>query len=296
VRPSSPRENLAGLAGEICEGDVRIEADFKRAAAGARFIFHVAADYRLWARNPQEIYDNNVAGALNAAVAARAVGVERLVYTSSVATLDMNQGEADETMPMDEARAVGAYKRSKIAAERMMERLAGEFDLPIIILNPAAPIGPRDIRPTPTGRIIVEAASGRMPVFVDTGLSLVHVDDVAEGHWLALKRGRLKERYILGGENTTLRVMLATLARMTGRAAPNLRLPIAPLYPLAFGAEGWAFLTGKAPFLSVDSLTMARHSMFVSSAKAMRELGYAPRPYQDGLQDALSWFRRHGYV
>jgi dihydroflavonol-4-reductase len=295
VRASSPRENLEGLD-EVVEGDMRDEAAFTRAAQGARYLFHVAADYRLWARDPHEIQRNNIAGATNAALAASAAGVERVVYTSSVATLDMTHGVADETSPIDEGHAVGAYKKSKVAAERLIEGLAAEMSVPIVTVLPSTPIGPRDVRPTPTGRIIVEAATGRMPAFVDTGLNLVHVDDVAEGHWLALTRGRVGERYILGGENTPLGDMLASIAQLTGRRPPTVRVPVAPLYPLAYGAEGWALLTGKEPFLTVASLTMARHTMFVSSAKAARALGYAPRPYREGLRDALAWFRSHGYV
>ena len=192
--------------------------------------------------------------------------------------------------------AIGAYKRSKVVAERAVEQLVADAGLPAVIVNPSTPIGPRDVKPTPTGRIIVEAASGRVPAFVDTGLNVVHVDDVAEGHWLALHKGRIGERYILGGQDVSLRQMLAEIARLTGRKPPTVALPRAPLYPLAVAAEALAHLTGKEPFLTVDALKMARKHMFFTSAKAERELGYAARPYAVGLSDALAWFRQEGYL
>src|SRR5262245_31113305 len=211
VRPSSPRTNLNGLDIAIAEGDMRDPAAVARAVKGARYVFHVAADYRLWARRPDDIEGNNVEGTRVVIEAARAAGVERIVYTSSVATLNPAQPgcSADETMPLAEAEAIGSYKRSKIAAERLVESMIADDGLPMVIVNPTAPIGPRDVRPTPTGRIIIEAASGHMPAFVDTGLNLVHVDDVAAGHLAALHRGRIGERYILGGENMALAEMLA---------------------------------------------------------------------------------------
>jgi dihydroflavonol-4-reductase len=228
--------------------------------------------------------------------AALAAGVERIVYTSSVATLSLNSAPADETGPLQPEAAVGAYKRSKVVAERKVEALVAGSGLPAVIVNPSTPIGPRDVRPTPTGRIIVEAAAGRMPAFVDTGLNLVHVDDVAEGHWLALQKGRIGERYILGGQDVSLREMLAEIARLTGRRPPTVALPRAPLYPLAVAAEAVAYVSGKEPFLTVDALKMARKHMFFTSAKAERELGYSARPYSLGLSDALAWFRQEGYV
>ena len=256
----------------------------------------MAADYRLWARDPEEIVRNNILGTSTVMQAALAAGVERIVYTSSVATLSLARVPADETAPLTEAGAIGAYKRSKVAAERLVERMVAEDGLPAVIVNPSTPIGPRDVRPTPTGRIILEAAAGRMPAFVDTGLNLVHVDDVAEGHCLALERGRIGERYILGGEDVLLREMLAAIADLAGRRPPTVALPRAPLYPLAMAAETVARLTGKEPFLTVDALKMSRHHMFFSSAKAVRELGYGARPWKQGLADALAWFRREGYV
>ena len=296
ARPDSPRRNLEGLKADIVTGDMRSEADMVRALQGVRWLFHVAADYRLWARDPEEIVRNNRAGTEAVMRAALAQGTERIVYTSSVATLSLKSVPADETAPLSEAEAIGAYKRSKVVAERLVEALVAERNLPAVIVSPSTPIGPRDVKPTPTGRIIVEAASGRMPAFVDTGLNLAHVDDVAEGHWLALRKGRIGERYILGGQDVSLREMLAEIARLTGRKPPTVNLPRGPLYPLAFAAEAVAQLTGKEPFLTADALKMSRHRMFFSSAKAERELGYQARPYALALADALAWFRQEGYL
>jgi dihydroflavonol-4-reductase len=297
VRPTSPRTNLASLDADLALGDMRDPDSLRRALEGCRYLFHVAADYRLWARDPGEIVRNNVQGVTAVLSATAAAGVERMVYTSSVATLGLrpDRTPADESAPLEQSEAIGAYKRSKVAAERLVERAVAE-GLPAVIVNPSTPIGPHDVKPTPTGRIIVEAASGRMPAFVDTGLNLVHVDDVAEGHLLALQRGRVGERYILGGQDVSLREMLAALAELTGRRAPRLSLPIRPLYPLASAAEMIGRVTGKEPFLTRDALTMAGHHMYYSSDKARRELGYTARPFREALADALRWFRAEGYV
>ena len=296
ARAESPRRNLEGLDAEVVVGDMRSASDMAAAMRGARWLFHVAADYRLWARDPEEIVRNNREGTAAVMQAALAAGVERVVYTSSVATLSLRHVPADETTPLSEAEAIGAYKRSKVVAERLVEAMAAEQGLPVVIASPSTPIGPRDVRPTPTGRIIVEAATGRMPAFVDTGLNLVHVDDVAEGHWLALQKGRIGERYILGGQDVALRDLLAEIARLTGRKPPTVSLPRAPLFPLAYAAEAIAQLTGKEPFLTADALKMSRYRMFFSSAKAERELGYRARPYGEALADALAWFRQEGYL
>ena len=297
VRASSPRTNIDGLNAEIVVGDIRDPAAMERALNGCRYLFHVAADYRLWARDPYDIVRNNVDGVTSIMGAALAAGVERVVYTSSVATLRLSPGgSADESCPLDQDEAIGAYKASKVAAERVVERLVAVRDLPAVIVSPSTPIGPRDVRPTPTGRIIVEAARGRMPAYVDTGLNFVHVDDVAEGHLLALQNGRVGERYILGGQDASLCEMLQTIARLTGRRAPSVRLPIGPLRPLAEVAELVGRMTGNEPFLTRDALKMASHHMYFSSAKAERELGYSARPYVSGLQDALHWFGQRGYL
>jgi dihydroflavonol-4-reductase len=268
-----------------------------KALQGARHLFHVAADYRLWARDPSEIARNNLEGAKATMTGALKAGVERVVYTSSVAALKPGDGRAvDETSRHTPDSVIGAYKRSKLLAEREVERMIAEEGLPAVIVAPSTPIGPRDIKPTPTGRIIVEAASGRMPAFVDTGLNLVHVDDVAEGHFLALERGRIGENYILGGEDVTLAQMLADIAGLAGRRPPTISLPRAPLFPLAFAAEALARVTGKEPFLTADALRMSRYRMYFSSEKARRELGYAARPYREGLKDAHAWFAARGYL
>ncbi|SPA18486.1 putative NAD-dependent epimerase/dehydratase [Cupriavidus taiwanensis] len=298
VRPQSPRTNLAGLPLTVVHGDMRDAAAVAAALQGVRYLFHVAADYRLWARDPEDIVRTNVDGTLAVMEAAQRAGVERVVYTSSVATLRVAGAQApvDETAAMRPHEAIGAYKRSKVLAERVVEQRVAEHGLPAVIVNPSTPIGPRDVRPTPTGRIIVEAATGKIPAFVDTGLNLAHVDDVAHGHLLALERGRIGERYILGGQDVMLQQMLRDIAQLCGRRAPTLQLPRWPLYPLAYGAEAAARLTGKEPFLTVDGLNMSRYRMFFTSDKARKELGYQPRPYQEGLRDALAWFRAHGYL
>jgi dihydroflavonol-4-reductase len=297
VRRSSATANLADFPGELVEADLLDFADVAEAVTGARELFHVAADYRLWATDPEEIVRNNLATTRNVMVAGRASGVARIVYTSSVATLLPDpSGPADETRAAGPEQAIGVYKRSKVLAERLVESMITKDRLPVVIVNPSTPIGPRDIKPTPTGRIVVEAANGRMPAFIDSGLNLVHVDDVAHGHILAAERGRIGERYILGGQDVTLGAMLAEIARILGRKPPRLELPRAPLYPLAWAAEQWARVSGVEPFLTLDSLRMARHKMFYSSAKAERELGYNARPYSLALEDAIAWFRRQGMV
>jgi dihydroflavonol-4-reductase len=298
ARATSPRGNLEGMEFAIVEGDMRNTEDMHRAIRGARYVFHVAADYRLWARDPEEIVRNNVAGTRAVMEAAKEAGVERVVYTSSVATLKPGTRDdpADETRRLTERQAIGAYKRSKVAAERLVELMVAEHGLPAVIVSPSTPIGPRDIKPTPTGRVIVEAASGRMPAFVDTGLNLAHVEDVAEGHVLALEKGRIGESYILGGENVTFRDLLGTIADIAERSPPRFRLARAPLFPLAFVAEMVAEMTGKEPFLTRDALRMAGHHMFFTSARAVRELGYRARPYRVALEDAIGWYRTAGYL
>jgi hopanoid-associated sugar epimerase len=298
ARSTSPRLNLEGAACEVAVGDMTDPASMARALQGVRYLFHVAADYRLWARDPNEVRRANTLGARVVMEAALAAGVERIVYTSSVATLRAPDTPTivDETAALPDGGGVGAYKQSKVASERLVERLVAERGLPAVIVNPSTPIGPRDIKPTPTGRMVVEAATGKIPAFVDTGLNLVHVDDVAEGHLKALEKGRIGERYILGGKDLSLREMLADIAALTGRKAPTTALPRGPLYPLAFVAEGVARITGKAPMLTRDALDMAAHHMFFSSAKAERELGYHARPHTEALADALAWFGAAGYL
>ena len=298
VRPGSPRFHLGDLDLEFIEGDLRDAQSVSRAVKGARYAFHVAADYRLWARDPHEIFAANVDGTRNIMQAALRAGVERVVHTSSVATLGLRPDgtAADESNPLSEAQGIGAYKRSKIAAERLVEAMIAREGLPAVIVNPSTPVGPRDVKPTPTGRIIVEAACGRIPGFVDTGLNLVHVDDVAAGHLAALDHGVVGERYILGGANVTFADMLADIARLVGRKPPRLRIPRAAVMPIAYAAEALARFTGREPFATVDGVRMAKHRMFFTAAKAERDLGHRPRPYIAGLEDAIHWFRENGYL
>ncbi len=298
VRDASTAANLAGLDLEIVEGDLRDREAVARVVAGTRFVFHVAADYRLWVPDPQEMMRTNVHGTRSLMEEAQRAGVQRIVYTSSVATLALRPdgGPADESMPLAEDAAIGAYKRSKVAAERVVLDMIAHDALPAVIVNPSTPIGPRDVRPTPTGRIIVEAACGRMPAFVDTGLNLVHVDDVAAGHLAALQRGRIGERYILGGQNVALADMLADIAKLVNRRPPRIRLSRRMLFPLAIAAEAFAKYSRREPFITVDGLRMAAHHMYFTAAKAEHELGYRVRPYQDGLRDAIEWFRGAGYL
>jgi dihydroflavonol-4-reductase len=297
MRPTASRANIDGLDVEPVTGDMRDAESMARAMDGARYLFHVAADYRLWARDPHEIERNNLEGARATMQAALKAGVERVVYTSSVAALKPGNGTAvDETSRHTPQSVIGAYKRSKLVAEREVERMIAEEHLPAVIVAPSTPIGPRDIKPTPTGRVIVEAATGKMPAFVDTGLNLVHVDDVAQGHLKALDRGRIGQNYILGGEDVTLEAMLADIAALSNRRAPRVKLPRGPLFPLAWGAEAVARVTGREPFLTADALRMSRYRMFFSSAKAKAELGYTARPYRAGIEDALTWFGSNGYL
>ena len=298
VRKTSPRRNLTWNDVEIAEGDMRDPVAVAAAMRGQRYLVHAAADYRLWAPDMEEIVRTNRDGTRILMEAALKAGVERIVYTSSVATIKPHDDgtPADETRPLTPETAIGAYKRSKVVAERVVEEMVARDRLPAVIVNPSTPIGPRDVKPTPTGRIIQEAAMGRMPAFVDTGLNLAHVDDVANGHLLALRKGRIGEKYILGGENVLLSQMLADIAGMVGRKAPTVNLPRAVVYPIAFVSEQMARITGKAPFATIDGIRMSRYRMFFSDAKARAELGYSARPYREGLSDAISWFREAGYL
>ena len=297
LRSTSPRTNVAGLDVEVAEGDIRDGAAVARALDGCRHLFHVAADYRLWARDPEEIVRANLDGTRAVMEAARAARLDRVVYTSSVATLKLRA----DGMPVDEAApntpdaTIGAYKRSKVLAERLVESMASQ-GLPAVIVLPSTPIGPRDVKPTPTGRIVVEAANGKMPAFIDTGLNLVHVDDVARGHLQAWAHGRVGERYILGGQDVSLGEMLRVIAGLVGRKPPTVELPRGPIFPLAYAAEVVARFTGREPFATVDALRMAKYRMYFSSAKAGTELGYAARPYAEALADAVNWFREAGYI
>ena len=297
TREGSNRRNIEGLKVEIATGDLRDRAAVARAVQGCTALYHVAADYRLWVPNPEEIYRTNVEGSRNLLLAAADAGVGRMVYTSSVAVLGLNGDgtPSDEETPVALEHMIGHYKRSKFLAEEAVRELVVEEDLPIVIVNPSTPIGPRDVKPTPTGRMIVEAAAGRMPAFVDTGLNIVHVDDVARGHLLAFERGRPGERYVLGGADMTLAQILAEIAALVGRKPPKVKLPHDLVMPIAYGAEAWARLRGKGePFATVDGIRMAKKLMYFSSNKAERELGYKSRPPVEALRDAVDCFRARG--
>ena len=297
VRPTSDRRNLAGLDVEIVIGDLTDPASLARAVAGCRYLAHVAADYRIWVPDPEAMLRANLDGSVAMLRAAAAAGVERSVYCSSVAALGLNADgtPANETTPVQEAGLVGIYKQSKYRAEQAVLDLARQGQ-DIVIVNPAAPVGPRDIKPTPTGRMILDAAAGRVPAFIDTGLNVVHVDDVAEGHALALERGKTGEKYILGGENLRLQELLTLVCEVAGKKPPRIQLPIGAVWPVAWLMEGVSRLTGKEPLVTRDHLKMARKKMFYSSAKAMRDLGYAPRPARLAVQDAVAWFRGAGML
>lgn len=298
VRAGSDRRNLDGLAVEFAEGDLRAPQTLAAALVGCRAVFHVAADYRLWVPDIAPMLETNVQGSLNVLNAAKAAGVERVVYTSSVATLGIrrDRGPADEATPVTVDDMIGAYKRSKFLAEQAVVRRAGEIGLDVVTVNPSTPIGPGDIKPTPTGRIIVDAACGRIPAFVDTGLNLVHVDDVAQGHLLAHAKGASGERYILGGHDMSLEQILHLVADRRGRARPKVRLPHWFVYPIAFGSEAVARVTGREPRVTLDGVRMSAKHMYFSSAKAQRELGYTFRDPAIAVTDAIDWFERHGYL
>ena len=296
VRPQSDRRNLAGLEVEPRIGSLEDAASLAAAIEGCGALYHVAADYRLWVKDESAMYRANVDGTRRLMEEALAQGVARIVYTSSVATLGIvgDGTPSNETTTSTLGDMIGPYKRSKFMAEEVVRDLVGQRGLPAVIVNPSTPVGPGDVKPTPTGRMIVDAASGKMPAFVDTGLNIVHVDDVAEGHLLAEERGAVGERYILGGDDMTLAEILKRIALLTGRKPPTISIPIPAIWPLAVVTEAWARISGKEPLLTLDGLRMAKKKMYFSSAKAQRDLGYRARPAQDALAEAVVWFRQAG--
>jgi dihydroflavonol-4-reductase len=298
VRSGSNTVNLDELAAEIVSGDITDPGSLRVAASGCSTVLHVAADYRLWVPDERAMYRTNVEGSVNVLEAAHAVGVERMVYTSSVAVLGINPDRtaSDEQTPVSVEEMIGPYKRSKFLAEQAVRERARELGFPVVTVNPSTPIGPGDFRPTPTGRIIVDAALGKMPAYVDTGLNIVHVDDVAEGHLLARDAGKPGERYILGGADLSLKEILAMVAKLSGRKPPSVRLPRAAVYPVAVVSEALARLFGTEPLVTRDELRMAKKHMYFSSNKAENELGYRWREAEQAIVDALAWFRAHGIV
>jgi dihydroflavonol-4-reductase len=285
-----PGSTVRQLDVEQVSGDLRDPASLKRAAQGCSRVFHIAADYRLWSKNPQDLYDSNVEGTRHLLAAAK--DAERIVYTSTVGCIAMPHG--DESSPVTINEMTGHYKRSKWLAEQVALD-AARAGLPVVIVNPTAPIGDHDTKPTPTGKIIVDFVAGRLPAFVDTGLNLVDARDVALGHLLAAEKGRVGERYILGCENLTLEQILTRLSPMANRPAPRVKLPYAVAYAAGFVTTAWANLTGQQPVAPMEGVKMARKKMFVSHAKAARELGYAPNPVDAALQRAVTWFKSNGY-
>jgi len=300
ARAGSDRRNLAGLPVEVVTGDLLVPQSYAPALAGCEALFHVAADYRLWAPRPDELYAVNVEGTRQLLTAAEQAGVARIIYTSSVATLrlvgDGTVADEDSIATLDDM--IGHYKRSKFLGEQAVREwlLEGAPQRWVVIVNPSTPVGPCDVKPTPTGQIVLDAAAGRTPAYVDTGLNVAHVDDIARGHLLALERGRPGERYILGGENLTLLQILTQVTGIAGRRPPRIRLPHNVVLPIAHLAEAFARLTGGSTRITVEGVRMAKKRMFFTSAKAARDLGYAWRDPAIAFQDAVRWFRDAGYL
>jgi dihydroflavonol-4-reductase len=297
ARPNSDRRNLYGLDLEICDGDLRDRKSLEEGMNGCDILFHAAADYRLWTRKPSVMYEINVGGTRNILEAALNQGLSRVVYTSSVGTLG-NPGNGlagDETTPVTLADMVGHYKKSKFLAEREAE---GFFKrgLPLVIVNPSTPVGMHDIKPTPTGRIIVDFLNRKMPAYLDTGLNIIDVEDCARGHILAASKGRIGEKYILGNENLTLRQIFAMLENITGLPAPRVRLPYTPILIAAYINEAISRCTGREPLIPLSGVQMAKKFMFFNSTKAVRELGLPQRSADEALRKAVTWFRDNGYV
>ncbi len=297
LRRTSQTRAMDGLNVEPAYGDLRDLASVYRAMDGVRCVYHVAGDYRFGVRRPEEIYDSNLIGTRHLLGAARRANVERFVYTSTVATVTVPR---EGKLPDEETRAgldemIGHYKRSKFMAEQEALRAAGA-GLPVVIVNPTAPVGPGDWKPTPTGRIIVDFLNGRMPGYVDTGLNLVPVEDVAAGHLLAAERGRVGQRYILGGRNLTLKAILGMLAAITGRRAPRFRFPHALAMAAGYFDSVISRLLHRQPQIPLEGVRMARHKMFVDCSKAQRELGFAAGPVEQALERAVRWYEKNGYA
>ena len=297
VRAMVRGENRLTCRGvDLVEGDLRDAASLARAVAGCAVVFHVAADYRLWVKNPRDMFESNVQGTSNLIRAARSAGVERFIYTSTVGCVNVpKNGVGDETMRVSREEMSGPYKRSKFEAEQVALE-AARSGFPVVIVNPTAPIGDHDAKPTPTGKIVLDFLKGNLPAYIDTGVNLVDVRDVAAGHLLACEKGRVGERYILGAENLTLGEILQRLSGITGKPAPAMKLPYAVAYAAGVVTTAIAHFTGEAPFAPLDAVKMARKKMFVSHEKATRELGFEPGPVDGALKRAVEWFRNNGYV
>ena len=299
VRSTSDQRNLSGLDCEVFIGDINDPDSIRPAIKDCQILFHVAADYRLWAINPDEIIKTNVTGTQNIMMAAMAENIEKIIYTSSVATLGKNYDDtpANENTPSYLKNMIGTYKRSKFLAEQNVQRMIVDQSLPAIIVNPSAPVGPRDLKPTPTGRLIVKAANGEIPAFIKTGLNIVHVDDVAIGHLQALEKGNIGERYILGGENVTLEKILKLISECTGKTAPKISIQPNIVLPIAYLTEAWAQVTkSPEPFITVDGVRMSKQKMYYTSIKAELKLGYNFRPAKEAIKDSIEWFGKQGYI
>ena len=297
VRTNSDLRNLADLSVELFQGDLTDPESLRQAVIGCETLFHVAADYRLWIPDPDSMYKINVEGTQNLIRFAAEAGVNKIIYTSSVAALGFNADgtPANEETPVYPEKIIGHYKRSKYLAEQQVLDLVEKEQLPIITFNPSTPLGPRDIKPPPTGRLILDTLNGRMPAYVDTGLNIAHVDDVATGHLLAYEHGNYGEKYILGGEDMTLKQILHEICDLAGLKPPRIRLPHNAIMPIAWIAERWATISGKEPIATVDSVRMSKKNMYFSCNKAKEKLGYKPRPATAGLRDAIAWFVENDY-
>ena len=297
VRAGSNTQNLDNLNVSLIKGDLTDPGSLKKAVSGCSYLFHVAADYRLWIPDPDIMYSTNVQGTRDLIRHATDAGVTKMIYTSSVATLGINQDRspANEETPVSLDDMVGHYKRSKFMAEQAIWELIKNDDLPITIVNPSTPIGPRDVKPTPTGRIIVDTLKRKIPAYVDTGLNIAHVDDVARGHVLAFEKGQSGQRYILGGEDMSLKQILESICDIAGLSPPKLKIPHNAIYPIAWLAERWAMVSKVEPLATVDGVNMAKKYMFFSSEKAKQALGYEARPARMAIKEAIAWFRQHNY-
>ena len=297
VRPNSNRKNLENFPIEIFEGDLLDHRSLNQAVTSCDNLFHVAADYRLWVPDPKTMYAVNVSSTQALIMAAAEAGIKRIVYTSSVAALGLTSdgSPANEDTPCNFAAIAGYYKRSKYQAEQLVKKLTDDYQLPLIIVNPSTPIGPCDVRPTPTGRIVLDTINGRMPAYINTGLNIAHVDDIAYGHLLAFQHGRYGERYILGGDNMMLLQILNSIDEIIGVPTSRIRMPVNLMLPIAWCMEKIATFTHTEPRATLDGIRMARKLMFFSSEKAHRELCYRYRTVIEALQDAISWFKDNGY-
>jgi dihydroflavonol-4-reductase len=298
VRPNADQRNFNGLDLEIIEGDLTDIDSVNRAVADCQQLYHLAADYRLWIPDPENMYKVNVDGTCNIITAATNANIEKIVYTSSVATLGLNADgtPSDETTPVSIDQMFGHYKRSKYLAEEEVNKLIKKQNCPVTIVNPSTPVGAGDIKPTPTGKIVLDTIRGRMPAYVDTGLNIVHVNDVANGHLLAMEKGEIGERYILGGDNMTLASILEYICLSQNMSPPTIKLPHNLVLPIAWFMERLADITKKEPRATVDSVQMSKKMMFFSSEKAKEKLGYQSRPGVEGLKDAIDWFNAENYT